>query len=140
MILETAGRRGCSSFSGLDVLAVTPFAVSAGPRAYLQALRTRVLAYLHGVLARQLAYSHKALADKDPCLQARAVLFASRYSYVYRVICDRQEASEAGPCVRALRIGHARRHPSIPSLLCLPVPAARLLFVPIAATIAQRRP
>jgi len=37
----------------MDVLAVTPFAVSAGPRACLQALRTRVLAHSHGVLARR---------------------------------------------------------------------------------------
>jgi hypothetical protein len=60
---------------------MTPFALRVGPQACLQALRTRVLAHSHGVLARRLAYSHKALADKGPCLQARAVLFASRYSY-----------------------------------------------------------
>jgi tetratricopeptide (TPR) repeat protein len=33
------------------------------------------------VLARRVAYSHKALADNSPYLQARAVLFASRYIY-----------------------------------------------------------
>jgi len=33
--------------------ACTPFALRAGPRACLQALRTRVLARVHGVLARE---------------------------------------------------------------------------------------
>jgi predicted nucleic acid-binding protein len=33
------------------------------------------------VLARRWAYSHTALVDKSPCLQARAFLFASRYTY-----------------------------------------------------------
>ena len=28
-----------------------------------------------------VAYSHRALADKSPCLQARGLLFASRYTY-----------------------------------------------------------
>jgi hypothetical protein len=32
------------------------------------------------VLAHRVAYSHRALADKRPCLQARAFLFASRYT------------------------------------------------------------
>lgn len=63
----------------MDVPAVTLFAVNAGPRTCLQALRTRVLAYSHRALAHVLTYSHKALADTGPCLQAHAFLFASRY-------------------------------------------------------------
>jgi len=39
-----------------------------------------VLAHSHSVLAYRWAYSHRALADTRACLQARAVLFASRYT------------------------------------------------------------
>jgi len=61
--------------------AMTPFALRVGPQACLQAVCMKALAHSHGVLARRWAYSHKALADKAPCLQARALLFASRYNY-----------------------------------------------------------
>jgi hypothetical protein len=77
--LETAGWRGCRSVSGIDLLAVILFAVSAGRRACLQAVCMKALAHSHGALAHVRAYSHQALADIGPCLQARAVLFASRY-------------------------------------------------------------
>jgi len=40
-----------------------------------------MLAHLHRGLARERTYSHKTLADKSPCLQVRAVLFASHYIY-----------------------------------------------------------
>ena len=60
------------------------FARRAGLGACLQAVCTRVLAHLHRVLARRWAYSHKALANKSPCLQVRAVLFASHYTYPLR--------------------------------------------------------
>ena len=80
----------------MDGPAVTPFAVSAGLRACLQALRTRVLVHLHGVLARPLAYSHKALADTGPCLQALAVLFTSRYTY---------RVTSQLPCCRSITSG-----------------------------------
>jgi 2-methylcitrate dehydratase PrpD len=65
----------------LDCTALVLFARCAGPQACLQAVCTRVLAHLRRVLARRFAYSHKALADKSPCLQVRAVLFASHYTY-----------------------------------------------------------
>jgi len=81
--LETAGRRGGSGLPGIDLPADIPCARSVGPRACLQALRTRVLAHSHGALARAHTYSHRALAHTCPCLQARAVLFASRYSYPF---------------------------------------------------------
>jgi len=41
-----------------------------------------VLAHSHSGLARRVAYSHRALAEKCPCLQARGLLFASRYTYL----------------------------------------------------------
>jgi hypothetical protein len=65
---------------GIDLPAFILFAWRAGPRACLQAVCIRVLVHLHRVLAHRLAYSHRALADTGPCLQARPVLFASRYS------------------------------------------------------------
>ena len=61
------------------------FARGVGPACCLQAVCTKVLAHLHRVLARRVAYSHKALADTGPCLQVRAVLFASHYSYHFYV-------------------------------------------------------
>src|SRR5262249_55247146 len=60
---------------------LTLFALPSGPRAWLQAVCTKALAHLSGALPRRLVYSHRALAHKGPCLQARVILFASRYTY-----------------------------------------------------------
>jgi hypothetical protein len=63
----------------IDIPGLSPFARCAGPGACLQAVCTRVLAHAHQALARRLAYLHRARAKTCSCLQARAVLFASRY-------------------------------------------------------------
>jgi hypothetical protein len=65
---------------------MTPFALRVGPQACLQAVCTKALAHSHSVLAYRWAYSHKALADTGPCLQARDVLFASRYTYEHTTL------------------------------------------------------
>src|SRR5215475_11632891 len=65
----------------IDFPPITPFALDTGPWTCLQAVCIRALVHSHSVLARRSAYSYKALADKGPCLQAHAVLFASRYIY-----------------------------------------------------------
>jgi hypothetical protein len=64
----------------LDFPVITLFAQRVGPQMCLQAICTQALAHAHGVLAHRLAYAHKALADTGLYLQARAVLFTSRYT------------------------------------------------------------
>ena len=69
---------------GIDLPAFILFARRVGPPSCLQAVCMKALAHSHGVLAHRWAYSHRALADTGPCLQARGLLFASRYNYRYQ--------------------------------------------------------
>jgi len=81
-----------------------------GPQACLQAVCTSVLARWHGTLARGLTSSHRALAHTCPCVQARAVLFASHYTYTppYDTASTRPAASGGWPWPWSQRVTQGR--------------------------------